>query len=490
MLYKKKNTRPGFIPLTVICFLIVMVGGRAFWNIAMETDLAVTSLSSSSRMINSIFGAVITAMALIITLASNLYTPGLVKLFVRHPVVVVGLSYIVGTNFVIVLGDLFSADNKYYMFMLHIEVILSCVAIAGVIPFLYYVSQFLRPSYFLPLLYRVVENSHADIENGYDAKNNYRRIFDSIDTVANISLTAGQRDDRQLMCLVSDILHKCLIKIMESPKDSSWRQEYYRSKPGHSADVKQFLCANKTWPEAYIFNVYGNILKSVTSNQNEVINETCENLLISLKHALDSNNRTVAEMHIMFFNRLNELAIEQRDYERIQSLSQFFIQTTEMLGEEKDLLELSFASWFHYARDTYQKDIHFGYETYLYDSGHLLLDYAKQSEESSCRIFNSWIKGFWLDSIEDAGKHEKVTYKVAVKTYWQAKALSFNTLSQLIHDNFLENDAHHRLILKEILKFKSPMHWSFADRLLRFNHLPTAARKSATKFMEDVEIAS
>lgn len=490
MLYKKKNTRPGFIPLTVICFLIVMVGGRLFWNIAMETDLTIETLSSSSRMINSIFGAVITAMALIITLASNLYTPGLVKLFVRHPVVVVGLSYIVGSNFVIVLGDLISKDNEYYMLMLHTEVVLSCIAIAGVIPFLYYVSQFLRPSYFLPLILKGVENGHADLLNGYDTKKNYRRVFDSIDTIANISLTAGRRDDRQLMCLVSDMLHKCLLEIMKSPKDAAWRKEFYRSKPGHSADVKQFLCANNRWPEAYIFNVFGNILKSVNSHQNEVINEACENLLITLKSSIDDGNKLVSEMHIMFFNRLNELAIESRDYERIQSLSQFFISTTEMLGDEKELLELSFMSWFHYAQDTYKKDIHFGYETYLYDSGHLLLDYAKQSEESSCRIFNSWIKGFWNEAIEDQGKHEMVAYKVAVKTYWQAKTRNFNTLAQLIHENFLENESHHRLILREILKFKSPMHWSFSDRLLRFNHLPTAARKSATKFLEVIEIAS
>lgn len=490
MLYNKKNKRPGILILTLICFFIVMLGGRVFWNVAMETELTVDTLSSSSRMINSIFGAVITAMALIITLASNLYTPSLVRIFVKHPVVVIGLSYIVGTNFVIVLGDLFNKDNEYYMLMLHAEVILSCIAIAGVIPFLYYVSQFLRPNYFLPLIFRVVENSHADILNNYDKEQNYQRIFDSIDTIANISLTAGKRDDRQLMCLASDILHQCLLTIMDSPRDASWRREFYRSKPGHSADVKQFLSANSTWPEAYIFNVYGNILRSVNATQNEMINESCENLLVSLKKALDNGNRLVAEMHIMFFNRLNELAIENGDYERIQSLSQYFIQTTEMLGEEKELLELSFASWFHYARDTYEKDIHFGYETYLYDSGHLLLDYAKKSEESSCRIFNSWIKGFWNNSIEDAGKHEAVTNKVAVKTYWQAKTLGFNILAQLIEENYLTNEAHHKLILKEILKYKSPMHWSFADRLLRFNHLPTAARKNATKFLEDVEIAS
>ena len=489
MLYKKKNTRPGFVPLTIVCFLIVMVGGRFLWESALVSELSSNGLSASSRMINSIFAAVITAMSLIITLASNLYTPGLVKIFVRHPVVIVGLSYIVGTNFVLILASLFSQDNEYYMLVTHVAVVLACIAVAGVIPFLYYVSQFLRPSYFLPILFQSVSNSHQDLVNGYDSQKNYRRTFDTIDTIANISLTASKRDDRQLMSLVSDVLHKCFMTILESPRDIKWRKDFFRSKPGYSEEVKRFFSANSAWPEAYVFTVFSNILKSVSSHQNEVINETCENLLISLEKSVKDNLKLVAEMHIMFFNRMNEVAIENRDYERIQSLSQFFIAATKIVKDDKDLLELSFVSWFHYARDTYEKDIHFGYETYLYDSGNLILEFAQQSEESSCRIFNSYVKSFWHDSIADTGKHEMVAYKVAVKTYWETKSLGLDTISKLIQEEFLTNDSHHRLILKEILKYKSPLHWSFSDRVLRFNYLPTSARKSAKKYVEVVDNA-
>ncbi len=134
--YLKKNTIPGFVPLSIVCFVFVMGMGRFLWDITDPGALPVFALGASSRMINGIFGAVLTSMALIITLASNLYTPGLVKVFVRHPLVVFGMSFIVGTNIVLVLANLFTADHFLYVYVLEASFILSCLTMASIIPFL------------------------------------------------------------------------------------------------------------------------------------------------------------------------------------------------------------------------------------------------------------------------------------------------------------------------------------------------------------------
>lgn len=486
MLYKKKNTRPGFIPLTIICFILVMGFGRFLWGISDPGDMATLNLSAASRMINSIFAATLTAIALIISLASNLYTPGLVKVFVRHPLIIGGLSFILTNNIFLILINLVPRSHEHFLRFMEISYVLTCFSVAAILPFLYYISQFLRPSYFLPLLSKVMTDSIADIESGYDLKKNYRRIFDTLDTLSNISLTASSRDDRQLMILVSDMIHEGQMKLIQNPKryDHLWRKSYRRFIPGHSDVAKEFLIENSCWPEAYFMGKYSQILKGIRKDQDEVISKTCESLVKSLVVAIENKDNILIEFHLMLVNRLTEIAILQEKFERIQSISHYFKNMIKLLAHDKENLTLAFHSWFHYAELAYEKNIHFAYETYLYDSGHLILEFLSINEEEAAYIFQKFISVFWDDALKDKGKHEIVTKRVAVKTYWESKSLGYEDLANSIQKKFLSDDESHRLVLREILKYKTPLHWSFSERLLRFNYLDQKSSTMAHAFLE------
>ncbi len=71
-------------------------------------------------------------------------------------------------------------------------------------------SQFLRPSYFLPLLKKQSQAGILRLENNKNTSKNHSMVFDNIDVIANVFLTAAKRDDRQLMRLVMGMLHECL----------------------------------------------------------------------------------------------------------------------------------------------------------------------------------------------------------------------------------------------------------------------------------------
>ncbi len=483
MFYSNKNTKPGFIPLSILCFVLIMGAGRFLWEFTTPEELGVMALSASSRMMNGIFGAVLTTMALIISLASNLYTPGLVKVFVRHPVVILGMSAIIGSNLLIILSNLFTPDHQYFKIVLNVCFIASCFVLASIIPFLYYLSQFLRPSYFLPMLTRKVLEAHSQLLSKGDSVKNYNQMFNYIDTISNISLTAAKRDDRQLMRLVMYMLNKCLKEMIENfSEDSPWRYEFERYVPGNSNEAKEFLKQTKTWPEAYIFSKYYHILKGTNKDQDEVINEACEHFTNTLKIALEKKNENLIEMHLMIVNRLNDAAIENKDYERIQSISQYFKEMIIILSDREESMGLAFQSWIHFANLAYEKDIHFAYETYLYDSGTLLVDFAKERENKAIEMFNSHIMDFWKDAIRDGGKHKKVTYRVAVKAYWQLVNQGFQETASLVEKTFLKDRQKHHEIIIEITRYTTPLHWSFSERLLRFNHLSNSAQKLALEY--------
>jgi hypothetical protein len=155
-----------------------------------------------------------------------------------------------------------------------------------------------------------------------------------------------------------------------------------------------------------------------------------------------------------------------------------------LLAHDKDNFTLAFHSWFHYAELAYEKNILFAYETYLYDSGHLVLEFLTINKEEASYIFQKFISVFWDQALKDKGKHEVVTKRVAVKTYWESKSLGYQTLADNIRQRFLTDDESHKLILAEFLKYKTPLHWSFSERLLRFNFLDKKSSAMARKFLE------
>ena len=168
MFYIKRNTKSAILPLTILSFILFMVVGIYLLINSTSGDSRVDMLDTASRMVSGIFAAVLTAIALVITLASNLYTPGLVTIFVRQPAIIFGVSVIIAFQFFIVLSYLFSSSHPLYEIIIYISYISSFFILASLIPFMYYISNFLRPTYFLPMLSKKFFEAHTDIENIID----------------------------------------------------------------------------------------------------------------------------------------------------------------------------------------------------------------------------------------------------------------------------------------------------------------------------------
>lgn len=485
MRYLKKNTRPGFIPLSVFCFIIVMGLGRYAWTITNPSFLPIEALNASSRMINSIFTTVITAMALIITLASNLYTPGLVKVFVRHPVVVVGMSLIVGTNICLVLGSMFPQEHIYYKLILEVSYILSCFSMASIMPFLYYISQFLRPSYFLPLVRRNAQAGLDSLEESHLSIKTYNQLFDNINVISNVFLTASRRDDRQLMRLAMNMLHEILMSILKSYSEGSneWRNQNQRFNSGLFDEGKSYLKRNNSWPEAFIFGKYIQLLKGMDSHQDEVVAEVCENLQSSLLESIQGDRVDIVEMHLMCLNFFTRISIEQKNAFRLESLCYNFRLMIQKLSNHPKKQEAAFSSWYHYSRLGDFNNVAFGYETFIYESGLMLLEATETNIDVAISLYEKHVKTFWNNSVLDGAKHETVAIRAAIHTYWEALSSGESQLSSLIYDDFLTNEDIHRNTLENMLSFNTPLHWELTDRLLRFTYLNPNAEKKAREFL-------
>lgn len=490
-IYKKLHIKkiPSVIPF--IGFYAFMTIGMQviFWFTNNPEPLDIASLNAASRMSNSLFGAIITFMALIITLTSNLYTPGLVKVFVRHPVIIIGISFIVLTNILVTLTGVIPKEHALYIWIFNTTFITSFITLTSIIPYLFYLTQFLRPNYFVPRLLILALKSHDKLIKGKDLNKNFNLLFDTVDILSNISNTASTRDDRKLMRLVCQMLHKAIYHFIThaSDRNQTWRSGQVRFIPGHDQNVKNYLIKNHIWPEAYLFGKLIQILKSVNENQDEVIGEACENLIQTFELALAKDDTLIMEMHLMIMNRLADIAIEKKDFEQIQIISQYSLQIINFLSNYPQQLDLAFQSWIHFANLAFEKKIHFAYETYLYDSGTLLLNFSNIDEDFCSKFYNDYMKQYWNNAIHDGAMHKVITYRVIVKTYWEAKSQDHEDLANALMQDYLCDTKFHLKTLKQLTKYKTPLHWSFSERLLRFNYLPPGVRAMALAFMVTAE---
>lgn len=490
---KKKNTDRGMLPLGLLCFFLVMLFGRTLWEMrSLDTAMNNISFGSLSRLLNGVLGGVITFMALTITLASNLYTPGLVKVFIGHPVTIAGLSVLVASNLLIIMADLISPQTFFYVHYIHFCYIFTCFVLASIIPYLYFVTQFLRPSYFLGLLEGAVFKDLNKIEEDHEDKKSSAKIFNSIDTISNVALTAAHRDDRQLMILVMDILHNCLLKIirLQNTPAIKWRTHDPEYMTGLFLEGQEFLYEKKCWPEAYVMGKISRLIRGLSLAQDEVIFEVCDNLQLSFRSSISKNNIEVMNLHFMFFNNLFLEVIEEGSEKRYQYLSYNYRQLLVALATRPEILHEVTEKWLSFVRRASEKIV-FAYEAYIFEIGLLLIEVTKRSKNEGLYLYRNYVSPTWSDLYDEEGKNYKVVVlKAAIKAYWTFKSLGEEKIAVMIKERYLQDKFWVKKYLKEILMFNSPLHWHLDNRMMGYSTLPVEAEKLARKSLEtDLELA-
>ena len=307
-----------FTTLVLLVFsLMFFMGGT--------NQLMSNALAAANRTTNGIFAALVTSMALIISLSANLYTPQLVKFFVSNTIIISGLITVLLCNVFLISFSFIPIDHPWYRSMVLGVFGVSALVISCIIPFLYFVSKFLRPSFIIPLLDNRVIRILEKLHKGKDNKFIQAEAFDLIDVITNIASTATNRDDKRLLGFALFSLHKIFTKLIELYPEGNhqWRESNPQFINGLAKEGRKYLFKEKIWAEAYILEKIVRILGNLKATQNEVIPRVQENLLKSLLLAQKQNRNDLIDMHIMVFNSLMRKALEKQNLERFHSTSYY-----------------------------------------------------------------------------------------------------------------------------------------------------------------------
>ena len=476
--------RPALV--TSGCFLAAATLGLLTAHHGGIQSFEPLGFSTASRTINQIMAVVMTSIALILPLTSNLYTPRLVKLYVTHPLIVGGLSVFIVGNLLVMALHFFPPGHPFVRVGIWAIAFIYLLVLAGILPYLFGISRFLRPSYFMPMLSRKGLRSLQELSRGRRIEANKDELFETIDVVTNVALTGMTRGDRQLVLLALKSLHALLsgIILRTRPETSAWRDSRPWFVPGLAKEGQDFLIRERVWPEAYVLAQTLKVAEVATRRQHELLSELAAQLVDTAQLACANGSEPVIELHVMTFNTLLREALEEKDLRRFQNLSYHYRLLIEAFHATPDRMHEATRHLLHYARLAAKQGIAFAFETVIYDLGELVLSLGRRDEEQAVELIQAWAGPVWQDAIAPDSPMKKVGWRTILRTHWEARARGLKESADAIYWRFLSDEAIHREQLELLLEDNRELHYEFNDRLMRFAHLSPAAEAEAQAFLE------
>jgi len=483
------NYRRNFLIVWTVLTLIVFVGLILY----SQSNLMLVdpvSLALKNRSINAYFGTLITAMALIITLTSNLYSPRLAQVFVTHPLTIFGVGYMVMTNLVMVITSIISTDHLWYPGLSFVSLILTIIAMLGIIPFLYKISQFIKPSYFVPLMRQYCLSYLDDLHNDNDKHNQHATssLFDYIDVISNMASTSLKRSDTNSHSLVLNelfiILDTLIFHFNDKEVNQKWRRKNQHYGHGLSEEGKYQLKKNKTWPEAYILTKITDNMMLISEDENEILPYVCRKLTDINDHCITDKNQHHIRLNLMVLNTLLMSSLEKNSEQKFISILHYYRLNIELLIVDNETWNFAFNNFLHYGHLAFDFKHFQSTRSFLFDLGRLLNYISFDSEFSAIKLYQKHIKDVWCKIQQYDDHYKEVTLKSIIKIYWTLKSQNLDKLTRRIHDDFLTNDIEHKEVLSLLLENDNPMGREINNTMVNVELISGMARQNAQIFLE------
>lgn len=469
---------------TAVCLLFGAILAILALQFGRLQDFQPNGISTASRAFNQFMAVATTSIALIIPLTANLYTPKLVKLYVMHPLIAVGLLIFV-TAHALTMSLHFVPPSHFASRLIVLAIAgLYLTVLAGALPYLYGISQFLRPSFFMPMLTRKGIRSLQDLNRDKRIHQNAADLFETIDVVTNIALTGMARGDRQLVLLALESLNALLTEIIGSSQQA-WRSARPYFVPGLAQEGQDFLIREQVWPEAYVLAQTLKVMEGANKQQHEILAELAGQMVETAQLASVLQRDRVVELHVMTFNTLMREAVEDKDLRRFQNLSYHYRLLIEAFHDTPLRMHQAAQHLLHYGSIAARLELHFGLETVVYDMGELVLSLGRHDEERAVELVQAWAGPLWQDAIDRGSLMKKVGWRTLIRVYWEAKAHGLEDLASALYWRYLSDEAIHREQVELVLDENRELHFEFNDRLMRFAHLSPEAEAMARDFIEN-----
>ena len=471
------------------CLLVAAALGALVAIYGTPSDFELYGLPVARGTFNQCTAILVTCIALVVPLTANLYSPRLVRLYVTHPLIVTGLSTLVVGQILLMVSVFFPRGSVLFLPLAWTISGLYLGILVGALPFLYGVSQFLRPQFFMPMLARNAAKEIRKLESGRDLAVQNRHLFEGIDVITNIALTGMNRGDRQLVLLSLRSLHGIFTQIIGSAATDGtvWQKVEPHFVPGLAREGRDYLLRERIWPEAYLIAQMLRIMESANTRQQEILAELAAALLDTALLSFLLGRATVLELHVMTFNSLMADAVQESNLRKFQNLSYYYRLLVENFQDDNDQMLATARHLVHYGRTAHKRGMHFALETVVYDVGELVLNLARDDEGRALELVDALAAKLWCEVVAEEGLASKVGWRCVVRVYWESRAAGYLRLADSLHSILLGDDRLHAEQIDRCLVDNRELHTEFNDRLMRFAWISGPAAALAREFSASVK---
>lgn len=375
----------GFLGLVLITHVADFFSNsgapRLFYALySINSDSLLNSIGSLAEVITSLFGIIITVVAIIVNLSANRYTQKIIDIFIQEKLNIIVLSFFSITSlYGIWIINTVRGASSLPAYAPHAQVLiymlLICVSIVMIVPYFYYVFHFLRPAHIISKIEKqIIQLQNRALYSKKSAKRTQDlkpTIVKNIDQLAEICKSSVNNADRSLALLSLTSLYditETYINLKEDylkqhPGELPFNKEWYHNIEkyflGLNKSIIEELQNQRNWLEYKILEEFESIFVYSLGKDSKISYQTAINMTKLSVECIKNKDIILLRDVIRFFNTLLHVSIKNGDtqntlyvfYQYYLTAKSLINQIDELAGNDPKALVKNIAHYFkHYGQ--------------------------------------------------------------------------------------------------------------------------------------------
>lgn len=460
------------------------------WFQSLDSSVSFDLVSTIAELLAALLAIAVTVVAIVVELAANRYSHRITSLFVREPINIVVLCFlVVATLYCIWISLTLSSDESSNAGLL-ISIVMATVSLIILLPYFAYVLSFLSPVNIISKIQNFAVRKVEEISKENIAQSK-RNLLDSIDQLQDIARRSMELSDRAVEMASINSLHDLAIEYQGLVSKLGNNAEPWFEIDSTIKSDPDFISINNTsiqliasqrlWVEVKIMRQYLDLI----SDSNASTRDTSYLIAINTKriaiHSVQSReNMDLVFLCIRCFNSYLRATINNKDARTgYYIMNQYRMLAEQLLAQDKydPVREISLYLQF-YGLLGYSMGIPFLLEVAAEDVAELTVACIEKDPE-----LLDYLIGLLLDldhEVQDEDDEERLLGVRRAQLKLAAKLLECGETERadrICQDLSGETEERKRQLITILESEERGEYWEFTDRGVNFTYLPPELKK-------------
>lgn len=457
------------------------------------------TLGGLGELVTSVLGIEITVIAIIVQLAANKYSSGIMELFVENPVnvTIIGLYIITAIDTLLVCNTL--SQPYIPIFSISLMLVLIILSLLLILPHFAYVFNFLRPENFLGYVRDRINNriTRLAANRAKDAMATKQKIVNDINFLGDIALNSLAQSDRAVPLLCITYLREVIVlylplkeKMPELLFTMSHKEYMDPDFSSYSRFVMDSIEKKRIFLERKVFRLYEMLFNNSRAVMRDVASGVLLNTQLIAVKAVSLRSEETLRCASQFFNSYLRIAIREKDpRSAFNALEHYRIVAENLLDYNPKEVEALAFYFKYYGQEANKNQVLFILETAAHDLcavNELAFEKNVPNLEELLHLFLTLDEP--LDEASEKNGSSKEMSLIGVRIA-QSKLASYYLLNNrpdlariIYEDMKIEPPQRIQKIREIIWSSKEEEFWEITPRGINFNYLSDDRREALERF--------